>query len=233
MSNVGYEILVTSDATIATESAASLTVNGLEVASNVTATIAAGSKVYLPNTSLDNAVDINENGTLVNNGTLAIEKDASAIVDVAGIKGTGTNQIRVKTDSSLVNKGKIGGEQNTQMGVLVLGSMDNSEGELYGTVNVAGSQYWKKGTEITYADLYVNKADLTEFAGAKSVTAVTTPVTTLPEGTNVIINVASPNLALAAAKVYGVLTIKAETSMTTAGASSPSSITQNRLLHVD
>lgn len=184
-STVNHTILVTGNATIATATGASLTINGLQVASDVTATIAEGSKVYLPNTSAASAVDIDADGALVNNGTIAIVGYEDAITASNEIKGSTINQIRVKTDGSLTNKGTIGGELNTQMGVLVLGSMDNSEGELFGTVNVAGSQYWKKGTEIQYADLKVNKADLTEFAGANSVEAVTTAVTTLPAGTDV------------------------------------------------
>lgn len=200
---------VTGASTIKTAEDKSLTVKAITVNKNATATIAADAKVII---AKDQTVAVN--GTLTNNGSLI----TPAVMDaVTNIDGTGKINITIASGAKLTNNKTIGGELNTQAVITVNGELDNSKGTIYGTNNIENAEVYKKGIVRKFPKVKVNNANLTAFAGATEIEAVTTAVTTLPANTDVNITVASDALALVASTKYGKLTISAATTMTAGG----------------
>lgn len=209
--NSAGDITVSGDkSTITVDKGLNLTVKSLTVNEGATATIAGEGKVILPNDA-----NVNVNGTLTNNGTIVTPEVGTEITTLSGIKKF---NIAVGAGATLNNNGTIGGEQNTQANITSTnGDLDNAKGVIYGAVETAGFNSFKKGTVHVFPKIKANKADLSDFAGATEIEAATTAVTKLPANTNVNITVASERLELVASTHYGELTISAATTMTAAG----------------
>ena len=197
---------VTGASTIKAAENQTLTIQKLEVAKGVTATIAAGAKVIVPNQSMSEvAVDVK--GTLINNGTLSTPEVAAAVTDVKAFA------IEIASGATLTNKGTIGGEQNTQAKITVNGNLDNGNGTIYGANTIDNAEYYKKGTVHKFPKILTNAADLTNFAGATEIEA-TGNVTAIPENVNITFNTGTPAIVLAQADgKYGELTFTANAGM--------------------
>lgn len=210
--NSAGDLTVSGDkSTITVDKGVNLTVKSLTVNEGATATIAGEGKVILPNDA-----NVNVNGTLTNNGTIVTPEVGTEITALSGIKKF---NIVVAAGATLNNNGTIGGEQNTQANITSTnGDLDNAKGVIYGAVETAGFNSFNRGTVHVFPKIKANKADLSDFAGATEIEAVTTAVTKLPANTNVNITVASGSLELVASTHYGELTISAATTMTAAGA---------------
>ncbi len=200
---------VTGASTIKAAENQTLTIKKLEVAKGVTATIAAGAKVIVPNQSMSEvAVDVK--GTLINNGTLSTPELVAAVAAVSGVKAFA---IEIANGATLTNKGTIGGEQNTQAKITVNGNLDNGNGTIYGANTIDNAEYYKKGTVHKFHKILTSAVDLTGFAGATEIEA-TGNVTTIPENVNITFNTGTPAIVLAQVDgKYGELTFAASAGM--------------------
>ena len=197
---------VTGTSTIKAVEGKTLTIKKLDVAKGITATIAAGAEVIVPNASVDE-VAFDVKGTLINNGTLTTPELGSAVSSTSDIKKF---NISIASGATLTNNAIIGGTQNTQAAITVKGNLDNAKGIIYGTNNITDAESYKKGTVSKFLKIKTNKAgDISEFAGATEIEA-TGNVTTIPQNVNIKFTTEACDLDIATAGNYGELTFTAD-----------------------
>lgn len=193
---------VTGTSTIKAVEGKTLTIKKLDVAKGITATIAAGAEVIVPNASVDE-VAFDVKGTLINNGTLTTPELGSAVSSTSDIKKF---NISIASGATLTNNAIIGGTQNTQAAITVKGNLDNAKGIIYGTNNITDAESYKKGTVSKFLKIKTNKGgDISEFAGATEIEA-TGNVTTIPQNVNIKFTAETCDLDIATAGNYGELT---------------------------
>lgn len=197
---------VTGTSTIKAVEGKTLTIKKLDVAKGITATIAAGAEVIVPNASADE-VAFDVKGTLINNGTLTTPELGSAVSSTSDIKKF---NISIASGATLTNNAIIGGTQNTQAAITVKGNLDNAKGIIYGTNNITDAESYKKGTVSKFLKIKTNKTgDISEFAGATEIEA-TGNVTVIPQNVNIKFTTGAPDLDIATAGNYGELTFTAD-----------------------
>lgn len=217
------QIEVTGNVSITSAKEKSLKIGKITVAEGKTLTINSGSKILVPSatTAADN---VEVNGTLVNNGVLACEGNATAIAAPANVLKT---NILVNAKGSVKNNNVIGGEKNTQVNVTLKGKMDNTGKTLYGTVDLSQNpKEWKYGTQKPFADIVstaTDKAGISAFIGAKSIT-LNGVVTEIPADCDLTFTGAA-NITLDNSGKYGNLTFESNATVSASTASTVKKIT--------
>lgn len=182
-----------------------MTIKKLDVAKGITATIAAGAEVIVPNASVDE-VAFDVKGTLINNGTLTTPELGSAVSSTSDIKKF---NISIASGATLTNNAIIGGTQNTQAAITVKGNLDNAKGIIYGTNNITDAESYKKGTVSKFPKIKTSAEEISGFAGATEIEA-TGNVTAIPQNVNIKFTTGTPDLDIVTAGNYGELTFTAD-----------------------
>ena len=191
-------VVASGDATLTVAKNKTLNVKSLTVEKTKTVTIAANSKVLVAD---DEKITVK--GKIINNGTLGVVDGGATVADLDGVTMA---TMDVQSEGEVINNNVIGGELNSAVNVTVSGKMTNTGKKIYGAVNLDNPKEWKGGTQYNFAPIVTNATNLSDFAGAVSITA-SGVVTTIPAKTDITFTGAPAITDLTTTKGnYGTLT---------------------------